>query len=285
MKNKIILGTAQLGLNYGINNSLGMPTEEQAFKILDKAKQVGINYLDTSNAYGKSINVIGKYHRLCGSNFLILSKFKNIQSLDLKAETQKLLEDLRISFLDCLSFHSADDLNDDSYLKVLSDLKSEGLIKKVGISVYTNDELESSARNEMIDVIQLPFNVLDNWTLRGRSITMAKNAGKTIDVRSVYLQGLLLKTVDEYSQFKELPSLLRQINNIANSLNMTIAEFCLSYVFGFPQVDRVLIGVERPEQLQNLVTINAKTLTEEAKNLVHRISVSDSSILDPRTWI
>ena len=58
---QMTLGTVQLGMSYGVNNSTGMPSEEDSFKILDTAYENGITMLDTSDDYGKSEEVIGKY--------------------------------------------------------------------------------------------------------------------------------------------------------------------------------------------------------------------------------
>ena len=61
MKNKIILGTVQLGIPYGINNSLGKPSEEDAFQILDYAFNKDIRTLDSADGYGDALSVIGHY--------------------------------------------------------------------------------------------------------------------------------------------------------------------------------------------------------------------------------
>ena len=59
-KNKIILGTAQFGMNYGINNSMGVPEDKDVSSILDYAHKNGINTLDTAIAYGNSEERLGK---------------------------------------------------------------------------------------------------------------------------------------------------------------------------------------------------------------------------------
>ena len=54
------LGTAQLGLKYGIANRVGMLSTRQAFEILDAAWRNDIHALDTAPSYGKSEERIGK---------------------------------------------------------------------------------------------------------------------------------------------------------------------------------------------------------------------------------
>ena len=60
-ENKLVLGTAQLGLNYGIANVIGKPTEKQALEIMKYAVENGINYFDTAHSYGNSEIIIGKF--------------------------------------------------------------------------------------------------------------------------------------------------------------------------------------------------------------------------------
>ena len=60
--NKLMLGTAQLGLNYGINNIYGQPSLDNSLNILEKANNLGIKYLDTAESYGNAHSLINKYH-------------------------------------------------------------------------------------------------------------------------------------------------------------------------------------------------------------------------------
>lgn len=59
--NKIVLGTAQLGLDYGIANKIGKPEENKAFEIMKYAVENGINYFDTAYSYGNSEIIIRKF--------------------------------------------------------------------------------------------------------------------------------------------------------------------------------------------------------------------------------
>ena len=54
--NKFVLGTVQLGINYGITNKTGKPTEKQSIKIIKYAIENNINTFDTANEYGESEN-------------------------------------------------------------------------------------------------------------------------------------------------------------------------------------------------------------------------------------
>src|SRR5207249_4407125 len=73
--NKFILGTAQLGIPYGINNK-GRPLHDESLAILKAAQGGGINTLDTADAYGDATNIISDYHH-SNPEFNIINKFKN----------------------------------------------------------------------------------------------------------------------------------------------------------------------------------------------------------------
>ena len=73
MSSSLCIGTAQFGLNYGVTNKKGIVSIEDVQKIIDKAYNSGVTYLDTAQAYGKSEEVLGKTIRK-NQKFKIISK-------------------------------------------------------------------------------------------------------------------------------------------------------------------------------------------------------------------
>ena len=78
---KLSLGTAQFGSNYGISNQYGRPKEIEAYEILKIAHDIGIKYIDTAPAYGESEQIIGRFMGEIVKNyfsiFTKLSKFEH----------------------------------------------------------------------------------------------------------------------------------------------------------------------------------------------------------------
>lgn len=70
-------------------------------------------------------------------------------------------------------------------------MKEAGLIKEVGLSVYSNSEFETAINDEDIDVMQLPFNLL--IIIQKGGLFKNGKRKKSIQVRSVFLQELFLK--------------------------------------------------------------------------------------------
>ncbi len=283
MNNKLILGTVQFGLNYGINNTMGKPSEKVAFEVLDAAFEKGIECLDTADAYGDAIQVIGKYHQKNKNKFKILSKFKGAKSGELKDRAIKSLTTLGIDFFEVYSYHSFNDFleNPQAELELL-DLKKLNLIRKIGVSVYTNIEFDKAIESENIDVIQIPYNILDNHNIRGALIERAKKKGKEIHTRSVFLQGLFFMK-DVPQKLLPLEKYLLQIKKFCNTESLSIQELALNYALFNPDISNVLIGVDNKEQLLNNLT--AIERNNKAFDFINeKININEVELLNPVNW-
>jgi len=197
---KLALGTVQFGLDYGITNQDGQVSLDEAKNILDFAKDNGINTLDTAPAYGNSEKILGQ---ISTENFKVVTKTRHFDSLEINNSDVKLLssdfyhslEYLRQDSVYGVLVHNADDLlkfGSEKLFKQLQELKQAEKIVKIGVSVYDHSQLQAILDNFDIDLVQLPFNILDRRMIDGG--TFAKLQEKDIEVhaRSVFLQGLLL---------------------------------------------------------------------------------------------
>lgn len=284
---KIVLGTVQLGLNYGINNNFGKPDKAESNKILDLAFAKGIQLLDTAEAYGDSHEVIGDYHKNSKNKYGVITKFSSKRTFEnLKNRVVSDLNALNTGSLYCYMFHSHGDfkLYYNGYKKEIELLKDSGVIKKIGVSIYTNEEMVDLL-NYDVDLIQLPFNLLDNQTQRGDLIKRAKDKNIEIHTRSVFLQGLFFKEIDRLpNSLIELAIPLKKLNDITKKYNLTMAELALNYVMQQKEIDRILIGVESVAQLeQNINSLNYN-IPDEAVKEIDRVKVSDEQLLNPSKW-
>jgi aryl-alcohol dehydrogenase-like predicted oxidoreductase len=284
---KLILGTVQLGLPYGINNQNGMPSLEDAQNILSLAESGGIKYLDTAAAYGKSESVIGSYFNgKPNSQLNVISKFHLHEGLNAEDSLRNSLDKLKVKAIDTLLFHSFLDYHNNTNQKTaLVRLKEKGLIKKMGVSVYTNEELEIVIKDTDIETIQLPFNVLDNDSKKGILLNKAKELGKTIHVRSVFLQGLFYKSISELpDKLLPLTPYLQEFKSICTQTGYTIAELALAYAINKQYIDGVLIGVDTCKQLSENLSASEITIPIELEMRIDAISVSETQLLNPVNW-
>lgn len=287
MLKSILLGTVQFGLEYGINNHYGKPSAIQVFEILDTAWENGIDTLDTADAYGNSMNLISDYHRVSGNRFKINSKFKNVNALGIRNKIKSDLMLLHSTKINALFFHSYTEYKENSHnISELIRAKEEGLISSIGVSIYTNEELIDVINDSKIDIIQLPYNLLDNDFQRGSLLKIAKEKGKKIQVRSVFLQGLFFMESNEVPEkLATLKPWLEKIKKLAELLNISKESLCFLYPNSQSYIDEIIIGVETKEQLlRNIESLNL-FLPVDVKNEIDQISISPSSILYPPNWL
>ncbi len=285
------MGTVQLGLDYGINNQLGKPDLNNSFEILQTAYNSGISFLDTAEAYGDAVDIIGKFHAEKKVEFNIISKFGSIKSeTDLNKNISETLTKLNQNSLYAYLFHSPSDIKKlqtlPKLVSQLNDLKSGGKIKKIGISIYTNDDFEQAIKNPLIELIQFPFNVFDNNNKRLEILKKAKDNGKEVHCRSVFLQGLFYKKPNEIpNKLTPLIPYLEVLNSISKKLNLTITELALNYALSNPYIDKVLIGVDSVNQLnQNISNINFNLTQSDFKLIDENINIKEEELLYPYNW-
>lgn len=278
---RLILGTVQLGKHYGINNSSGKPSREKSLELLKWAYINGIRSYDTADNYGDSASILGEFQKVYPDIKLLTKATLGGRSLSqtVKAAVANICATTVYSF----SLHDSKEIHSlvDSEIK---SLKDEGVIKRFGVSVYTNEEVAKASQIKEIDIIQLPFNLFDNWNLRSDSILEAKKRGKEIHVRSVFLQGLFFKELKLLpSKLNPLTEELKRIQKISQDYNISIQAMALGYVLSKP-IDHVLIGIETIEQLQsNLESANV-FMDAELLQLIEEIRIKDSALLNPSNW-
>lgn len=286
MKNKLILGTVQFGLDYGINNPAGKPTKEQVFQIFEAAAKAGISVLDTADVYGNASELIGEFFASSSTRFKINTKFKVEEGKTITEQLQHSLGLLNTNTVNVYFYHRFDEMLEfPETLVELGKLKSQNLIKKIGVSVYGNDEFEIAVNTPEIDAIQLPFNLLDNYSQRGELLKQAKQKGKEIQVRSVFLQGLFFKELNNYPEYlSPLKPYMQTIQQIGAANNTSMEALALSYALLQPEIENVLIGVDTLEQLNTNLSHANTTLSAESISRINAIKVAETKLLYPKNW-
>lgn len=288
LSNKLILGTVQMGLNYGINNEIGQTSIEESHQILLTAYKFGITTLDTAEAYGSAHRVIGQFHRNNPKiKYKIITKVPgDFDECSFRVKVDGYLNDLEVDFLEVLMFHSFDSFKNnipalDSILK----LKSAGLVKHIGVSAYTNEQLEYLLDKDYVTVVQLPFNLLDNYSLRGALLEELKLKGKIIHTRSVFLQGLFFKkATDKHVIVKKLQFELDILNQMVSQYSCSIEELALSYCLQCKNIDNVVIGVDSVDHLNTNLKASSYMIDEEIIEKINKIKVNDVDFLNPSLW-
>lgn len=289
MESKLILGTVQFGLDYGINNNTGIISEKKIKEILDYAFNNGIKLLDTAEAYGSSQKKIGEYHKKSRNKFGVITKFSsktNSKSIDIIKRIQTNLKILNVNKLYCYMFHSFKefDTSFQTYRKDLLQLRKNGVINRIGVSIYTNDEFEKVLRFKDITLVQLPFNLLDNDNKRGSIIKKAKEKGIEIHTRSVFLQGLFFKNLNKLpSKTKALSGYLNYLHDFCDE-DYNINDLALNYVYNKKNIDKVLIGVDNILHLKLNLNSVKKRIKNKLIKEIENVNVKENNLLNPSNW-
>ena len=287
MKSKLVLGTAQFGLHYGINNYSGKLKANQVFKVLSNAYEMGIETLDTAELYGDAHKLIGDFHKKNNFKFKIMTKLPHEVKYNLiKIKVLEYLNILNIKSIDVLMFHSFESFqSNNKSLSLLNQLKDQGYIKNIGVSAYTNHQLELLLNQDSITVVQLPFNLLDNFNIRGLLIDRLKKKGKTIHSRSAFLQGLFFKEItDTNNVVQKLKLELDILNQIVIKSNCSMEQLALGYCLSQKNIDNVIIGVDSITQLNNNINAASYKIEQETLNRINSINVEDLDLLNPSLW-
>lgn len=290
MLHKLILGTVQLGMDYGINNKVGKPSLENAFEILHLAYDQGVRMLDTAEAYGESQKVIGQFQNNNPlKKFDIITKLSANHSLKSGELVSRIQENSLVLGTDCLygyMFHNYQIFKKDIWLyNEILEAKRKKIIRYAGISLYSNDEIEDIIENfHEFDFIQIPFNLLDNHLKRYEIIQRAREKGMRIHTRSVFLQGLFFKPIDQIPQsVAALKPYLLEIEKTRNELSLKRETLTLQYALQKGYIDYVLIGVDNTQQLEkNIAVCNSGQPIDSA--IIDNIDVKDESLLNPGNW-
>ncbi|WP_445721056.1 aldo/keto reductase [Flavobacterium sp.] len=285
---KLVLGTVQMGLNYGINNDHGKISIKQCHQILLRAHLSGIITLDTAEAYGNAHHVIGEFHRHNPNHkFNIVTKVPHeIEAKYIEIKVKKYLEDLAVNCIETVMFHSFDSFKSNkAILDKLLELKSKRLINNLGVSVYTNDQLEYLIDKDDITIVQLPFNLLDNYSIRGNLLELLKLKGKIIHTRSAFLQGLFFKkTIDENKIVQKLQYELEILNQLVSQYDCSMEELAISYCLKQKNIDNVIIGVDSIDHLNANIKASSYNIHEVLMKKINSIKIKDVDLLNPSLW-
>jgi aryl-alcohol dehydrogenase-like predicted oxidoreductase len=284
---RLALGTAQFGFSYGVANQQGQVSIDQVAEILRVASSVGVDTLDTAIAYGESEQVLGQ---VGVSSFKIISKLPALpdQSLDLQNQVIESVESslyrLKIKQLYGLLLHRPGQLLNNQGLvlyQALQDLKNKGLVKKIGISIYSSTELETLCRSFEFDLIQAPFNIFDRRLEKQGWLDKFKKRGVEIHVRSIFLQGLLL--MDSASRppyFDSWGFLFKRLEEWCKTEDLSLLEACLGTAWLNQNIHRIVVGVDSLAQLQEIVAMITDKLLPPPDDL----SCEDTHLINPSQW-
>ncbi|CDG81588.1 aldo/keto reductase [Janthinobacterium agaricidamnosum] len=292
---KIGLGAVQFGLDYGIANTAGKVSEAEVAAILAAADALQVGVIDTAALYGDSEAVLGRA-MAPDARFDIVTKTPQFAGPVLDASAAQQLEDSVLASLSKLRraavygvlIHRVDDLflpGGEVLMERLVLLKARGLVGKIGVSVYTGEQIDQVLARFPIDLIQLPINVLDQRLLQSGHLRKLKLAGVEIHARSVFLQGLLLMPPQEIPDyFNGVRERLYAYHRFIATQGLTPLQAALGFVAGLTQIDRLICGVNSSQQLQEICAAAIAGASDGDSADYAAFAIDDETIVNPALW-
>jgi len=284
---KIALGTVQFGLDYGIANNQGKVSANIAKNILMHAQLAGIDTLDTASVYGNSEEQLGE---IGVKDWRIITKLSNVPnlcddiSLWVRGQVFKSIQRLKVRSIAGLLLHDTGQLtgpHGQQIWSALKTLKDEGVIEKIGFSIYHPNDLEILWGSYRPDIVQAPYNIFDRRLEQSGWLQIMSDSRVEIHIRSVFLQGLLLMDEDSRPiKFNRWSYSFGLLEKWIKENNTTALQACLSLPLNDDRINRIVIGVDNTQQLKSiLVEGNINTPVPPLS-----LCLDDVDLINPSHW-
>lgn len=274
-----VLGTAQLGCDYGITNFSGRVDDYELVNLMETAIELGVTALDTSPLYGDAEKRLRPWAHL----FNVTTKV-NIKAPEyIRLSLVKSLADMNLSQVETCLVHdwpNTDSTTAAHGVRVLEQIREEGLAVSVGVSCYTEEDLAHAADQfHKLDVVQIPINVVDQRFVSSSLAQELYARGTRFQARSILLQGLLA----EWRPYTTTHQDLQRFHAYCENARVDPKIVALSFVAAVEFVSDMIIGVARSSQLRDLVEVFLDSEIPEHSMLTH-LESSDPDLIDPRRW-
>ena len=279
---KIILGTANFGVRYGINNNV--VDLRSARSLIKVAVENNINILDISEDYEKAKNIL---KRLDIKKFDIITKIsikdvENEESFNLfKKKISITLKDLGKKIYSAILIRQpVSFLKNKKHKKFVTLLKEHGLVEKIGYSIYSPKCLKEIYQKWKPDIIQIPYNILDNRFDKDGWLNLLTKDKVIIHARSIFLQGLLFKKPNNLpKKFKQHKNIWIKYERWLKINKLSSLEACINFILADKRIHNIVLGVDDVSQLKQVLKIRKL-------NIKYSLNIDKVSekILDPRLW-
>ena len=288
MYEKIAFGTASLGIEkYGIN---AKTSKESPSSVINFIANKGIARFDTAEVYGNSEIYIGDYIKNNQPKIWVSTKIANLNNDNPKIKNQiyeKVLNSkkrLNVESIDLLYLHQNEPeiFLDKHIISALLDLKKEGFVKELGVSLYSKKEILNASKVSIYDWIQIPISIFDTSLLH-----YAFECGfRNIAARSIFIQGAVFS---DDNRIKNLPDGSRLIN-----MRKAYLMLCKEYEINFNQllispinlmgnVKQIIIGT-RSRVFWEGIDQHLKPIPSDLIKILNNEAIDMKEWTNPRGW-
>ena len=294
---RLVLGSAQWGMAYGIANRSGPPSERELERLIALARDAGIRTIDSARAYGTSEARIGRV--LAGAtDWRVVTKLAPDvggpgievgEALDrVAASLAQSRAALGLGTLPVVLLHRHAHRHafGGKLWRTLRAEREAGRIGQLGISTANPEEAWAALDDPEVECLQVATSLLDLRLHRQGFFPRARELGRTVYVRSIYLQGVAhLGSARLPAFLAPLAPTLETIERFAGELGIAPRPLYLAFVRELPGVHPIL-GCESADQLaQGLRDWEDETVDGALlATLLERLPTADAELVDPSGW-
>ena len=289
--NKLALGSAQFGLDYGITNQRGKIPFSEVSDIVKKAIEIKCCFIDTASVYGESEQLLGSL--MFGEKMRVITKISPNKDDSVKKKLKQSAYNLKRKNIDTVLLHNFNLWkNNNDIWSEMESCKEIGMVSKIGLSIYSPNEWDEffnwydKKNKKPPDVLQFPLSVFDQRFLP--SLSEIKNLGIEIHIRSIFLQGLAFlnpKQVPKY--FQEINKNIEELELLEKKLNLSRLSLLLLFPYLINEVDAFIVGIDSFDRFKEIILANEK-IYDIAKtkdvSLFEKCEINNENMILPFLW-
>ena len=281
----LMLDNLEKGLN--VQQSIDEVVKNHKYiDYLNKSWNLGYKTFDTAIAYDDAQRIIGlwiKKSKNYPKIYTKVSTFKNNKNLSIKDSFSECLKQLNLTHVEGVFLHNDKDWNSTDVKKFASYLLENSLTKRFGLSIYDTTKIPDDPR---IQIIQIPANIFNYQNLRSKKLINFYNKGGIVQIRSIFIQGLLLMDINSIPKFlKMAEEPIKKFYELVYESNCNPISLAMSVVKQLLPNCTLVVGAENIKQLKEITkaqhTMVEENVINEALRLGERYSHGP---WDPRKW-
>jgi aryl-alcohol dehydrogenase-like predicted oxidoreductase len=280
--------------------AIGNPDHDDSIRIIHKALDAGINFIDTADAYGESEVVVGKALKGRRDSVVLATKFGRPVDDDpfhqgtsrrwVMTAVDRSLRRLQTDYIDLYQVHRLDPSTDiEETLSALSDLIHSGKVRAIGSSTTPASEIVEAQwvaerrGLERFRTEQPPYSILSRG-IEAEVLPVAQRYGMGVLVWGPMAQGMLtgrarkgqqtdLRRAAVQKVFNDEQRLdaVEQLIPLAAEAGMPMTHLAMAFAIAHPGVTSALIGPHSMDQLDDLIAGFGVALTDEILDRIDEI--------------
>jgi len=297
---EIAFGGVEIGMPYGlgVNRKKDMLSKSDSINLLHDAIDGGINFFDTARMYGASEEIMGEAFKHKREQVVIATKCKHLKNHSgdlssaeiIKSRIRESLAEslgaLQTDFVDVFMLHRVNKeiLKNEAIKETFSRLKEQGVIRATGVSTYTVEESKLAIDSGVWDVIQIPFNLMDQS--QEEIFELTENKGIGLMVRSVLFKGILTdKGRNLHKALNDVEKHIKLYDDLLNETNVDLATLATKFALSYNQISSVLVGIDKQHYLKNALSLaDGQYLDSRQLQLAKELQYPDPEFLDLVKW-